>query len=313
MNWFTSFEKDLGVAFADAESILSSLPARFRGPAADYLDKFHALKENRSKNYICYLLPYWLKESARTEPKEIHQFAVANLLGMMYYHLIDELMDAPGQKGKYQLPLADLIRFEFTQLYSNYFVATSPFWTYYRKYAAEWADAVTRENECDFFQEDPVQIAHKASPVKLCIAGSLLLTGRENLIPTFEAAVDTVLITLQMLDDWEDWEKDLQEGSYNCLISIIQNELHLPNGIRPTSEEITKALYVQDILSRYAELANDNHNCLANIASSIPHLYQFHDYLRQNLQQGACQLRQERDLLMQGGLEYWLSKNMIRS
>ncbi|MGG6314273.1 hypothetical protein [Paenibacillus macerans] len=310
MNWLTSYEQDLEFAFRDAEEILSAMPEGFRGRAIGYLDKFHALKEHRSKNYICYLLPYWLRKASGAKQEDCHRFAVANLFGMMYYHLVDEAMDEPEAKSKFQLPLADLVRFEFMHIYSGYFPASSPFWAYYRKYAAEWADAVTLENVNDFFQEDPVRVAHKASPVKLTVAGTLLLTGREQLIPEWEAAVDTVLVTLQMLDDWEDWEKDLREDSYNCLISTIQKELGIPRDRRPTSEEIKQAIFVQDILSIYALRADRNHEALSGISGLLPHLFEFHDDLRRNVNQGAQKLQKERNLLMGGGLEYWLSKNM---
>lgn len=309
MNWFTSFEKELEKAFGEAEEMMSALPEAFRGQAAAYLDRFHALKRDGSQNYICYLLPFWLQESAGTKPDDSKRFTVAMIFVMMYYHLIDEVMDDPESADKRKLPLANLLQFEFLQLYGGYFPAASPFWDYYRKYAAEWAEAVALENGSDFFQEDPVRVAHKAAPVKLSVAGALLLTGRETRIAAFEAAVDTVLVTLQMLDDWEDWEKDLREGSYNCLISAVQRELQIPKDRRPTPEEIRQALYVRDILFTYSERTDHNAAVLAAAAPGLTHLRDFHEHLRQSLKQGAQSLQEERNLLKSGGLEYWLSKN----
>lgn len=310
MNWFTSFEQDLEIAFDEAESILSGLPETFRDQAITYLGRFHALKRGGSQNYISYLLPFWLQEAASVKSEDSRRLTVAMIFAMMYYHLIDEVMDDPQADDKRKLPLANLLLLEFGQIYRSYYPVSSPFWTYYRKYTAEWAEAVALENRSDFFRDNPVGIAHKASPVKLSVAGMLLLTGRDRRISAIEAAVDAVLVTLQMLDDWEDWEKDLREGSYNSLVSAVQQEMQILPDRRPTSEEIKHALYVRDILFTFAEQTDHNAAVLNANAPDLPHLREFHEYLRQNLVQGAQSLREERNLLVHGGLTYWLSKNM---
>lgn len=314
MKWFTNYEKDLELAFNQAEEILSAIPEEFRNQALNYLDRFHALKRPGSQNYICYLLPFWLQEAAGTRTEDSKRLTVAMIFVMMYYHLIDEVMDEPETKdNKRKLPLANLIQLEFWRIYATDYPPSSPFWSYYRKYMTEWAEVVASENESDFFQENPVRIAHKAAPVKLTVVGALLLTGREERIADFETAVDTVLMTLQMLDDWEDWEKDLQEGSYNSLISAIQQELQIPPARRPTPEEIKHALYVRDILLTYAIQTDHNTAILAQTAEGLPHLQAFHDYLKQSLKDGAESLQKERNLLTQGGLAYWLTKNRTDS
>lgn len=314
MKWFTNYEKDLELAFNQAEEILSAIPEEFRNQALNYLDRFHALKRPGSQNYICYLLPFWLQEAAGTRTEDSKRLTVAMIFVMMYYHLIDEVMDEPETKdNKRKLPLANLIQLEFWRIYATDYPPSSPFWSYYRKYMTEWAEVVASENESDFFQENPVRIAHKAAPVKLTVVGALLLTGREERIADFETAVDTVLMTLQMLDDWEDWEKDLQEGSYNALISAVQQELQIPPERRPTPEEIKHALYVRDILLTYAIQTDYNTAILAQTAEGLPHLQAFHDYLKQSLKDGAESLQKERNLLTQGGLAYWLTKNRTDS
>lgn len=312
-NWFHSYEKDLAAAFDQAETILSGLPEEFRGHGLNYLGKFHALKKSGSQNYICYLLPFWMQEAAGAKPELSRELTVAMILVMLHYHLIDEVMDNPEAGDKWKLPLANLLQLEFTRIYAALYASDSPFWSYYRKYAAEWAKAVLLENQHDFFQDNPVRIAHKASPVKLSVAGMLLLTEHDRLIAPFEAAVDAVLVTLQMLDDWEDWEKDLREGSYNSLISVVQHELQIPSDRRPTPDEVKHALHVRDILFIFAERTDQNAAILEVNAPGLTHLHEFHDYLRTNLRQGAESLRDERSLLAQGGLAYWLANQKILS
>ncbi|MGG4554328.1 hypothetical protein [Paenibacillus humicus] len=313
MRWLLNYEEDLQQAFTTADKLLSGLPPSFSQPARDFLDKFHVLKENRSKNYICYLLPYWLKEKSTVPITDCRQIAIANIFGMMYYHLLDDLMDNPEARFKHQLPLADLIHFEFLNIYRSYFPADSPFWPYFRKYIAEWADAVTYENSNNFFLEAPVRVAHKAAPVKLTVAAICLLSNQENMIPLLEDSVDTVLITLQMLDDWMDWEKDLKEGSYNCLIALIETKQQLTEMRRPTPDEIRQAIYTQGILSEYAQQAETHHQALSGVRCYTQHLYDFHEFLVHNIRQAAKQIEKDRKLLENGGLEYWLSKKNSNS
>lgn len=311
MIWLSKYEEELELVFDQAAQILSTLPPSFNNQALDYLDKFHALKQKRSKNYICYLLPYWLKNYFNVDTIITRDFAVANIFGMLYYHLIDEIMDQPMQPSKHQLPLADLIYLEFHNIYSKYFPFHSPFWSYSKQYIVEWAEAVTEENEHDYFQTDPILLAHKASPLKVAIVGSLFITQcKDNaLIFQLEDAVDLVLVTLQMLDDYEDWEKDLQEGSYNCLLSMIQTKLSIPLNRRPSIEEVKHALYVQDILVEYAETATRHHKQITTIQQYVPDLILFHKFLYENLIEAGSQIAKDRLLLQSGGLSYLIAKN----
>lgn len=310
MKWLTRYERELDLAFAEAERMLGSLPATFRTPAQNYLDRFHALKENRSKNYICYLLPFWLQPLSGLNAADTRRFAVANIFGMLYYHLIDECMDEPETRGTRKLPLAELIHSLFIEMYGGSFPGASPFWTYYRKYVSEWAEAVSAEGESDFFHEDPVRMGHKAAPVKLTVAGSLLLADRTDEIAKLEQAVDTVLVTLQLLDDWQDWEKDLREGSYNSLISVVQMKLDIRRERRPTCDEIHQAISSLDVLVTLWGHADRNHELLLDIQPYVPDLYDFHRDLVDNIAAGAREIQAKRSLLQRGGLEFWLSNNM---
>lgn len=310
MKWLTHYERELDLAFAEAERMLGSLPAAFQTPARNYLDRFHALKENRSKNYICYLLPFWLQRLSGLESAELRRFAVANIFGMMYYHLIDECMDEPESGGARKLPLAELIHSQFIQMYGSFFPGASPFWAYYRKYVSEWAEAVSEEGKSDFFHEEPVRMGHKAAPVKLTVAGSMLLAERTGEIAKLEQAVDTVLVTLQLVDDWQDWEKDLREGSYNSLISVTQAKLGIGQDRRPTPEEVHQAISTHDVLLTLWEHADLNHERLLRMKSDVPDLYDFHEYLVDNLKAGAREIQAKRNILQRGGLEFWISNNM---
>lgn len=310
MNWFVPYEQELELAFSEAESILSKLPEPFGKQACEYLDKFHALKENRSKNYICYLLPFWLQPHTGIDQKLCRQLTVANLFGMMYYHLIDACMDEPEMKTTRQLPLAEFIHMEFIRLYHDCFAGNPSFWTYYRKYATEWALAVSTEATSDFYNENPVRMGHKAAMVKLTVAGSMLASDREAEISILENAVDTVLVTLQLVDDWQDWEKDLAQGVYNSLVSVVRSQRNDSEGHAPTAEQVKEGIMTYDALGKLVELADRNHESLSAIKQLAPDLYHFHEDLQGNLTDGAKEVEAKRILLQGGGLGFWLAKNM---
>ncbi|MNJ45698.1 hypothetical protein D3C77_408050 [compost metagenome] len=112
-----------------------------------------------------------------------------------------------------------------------------------------------------------------------------------------------------MLDDYQDWEKDLNEGSYNCLLSMVQNELHIPMNRRPTIEEVKHSLFVQDVLVRYADIAIHNQTGVSTVEPYAPDLVLFHNFLCENLVGAASQITEDRALLQGGGLSYWIAKN----
>ncbi|MEF2967617.1 hypothetical protein V3851_17450 [Paenibacillus sp. M1] len=314
MQWLTAYEQQLQLAFDDAQAVLSGFPEPFRSQALVYLDGFNILNKKHSQNYICYLLPFWLERTAGHRAGDSRRLAVANILGMMYYHLIDACMDEPEPTATRRLPLAEMIHLEFLRYYTGIFPGDSSFWAYYGKYVSEWAEAVSQEAGSDYLHDNPVLMGRKAAPVKLSVAGSMLRAeGGETHISRLEQAVDTVLVTLQLLDDWEDWEKDLQEGSYNSLISKVRREAGIPADHRPTPDEIRQGIYTYGVLSRLSELSNRNHESLHDLKQSVPDLYEFHEFLRSNLEEGAMEIERERMMLTRGGLEYWLSKNMNNS
>lgn len=308
--WFQAYEEDLETVFSEAEKTLSKLPDSFRPAGLKFLDKFHVLKEGRSKNYISYLLPLWLRDCSHLSVEDSRKFALANIFGLLYFQIVDDVMDNPHSSPQEWLPLANLLQLEFISIYNTYFPAESPFWNYYRTYLQQWAEAVTHENRKDYFRDSPLGMAHKAAPVKLSIASSMILSGQTELIPVLEDAVDHTLITLQMLDDLKDWKKDLEDNNYNSLIAFVRIEERVSSEEVLSEEMIEQAIFIGDCLLRYAEFALAKHIHVEVVQQHAPHLRDFNHYLLEELQNIAVTIRNDRILLEKGGLNYWLSKNV---
>lgn len=309
-DWFDAYREDMQWAFDEAEQIITKMPGVFRTTALKMLDEAHALKEDNPNNYISFLLPLWLRSCSQLSIQDTRRLSLANIFGMMYFQTIDYVMDSPGESPPELLPLANLLQQQFFHIYSSYFPAESAFWDYYRIYLQQWADAVTYENQENYFLDNPVRMAHKAAPIKLSVASSLMMSGQISLIPQLEDATDYALITLQMLDDVMDWKKDMKEANYNSLVAFVRAELQIPADQAVSAEQIEQVIYIKDGLNRYAEQAAANHLQVEAINELVPHLRDFSYHLLEELRNAAENIEKDRMLLQTGGLNYWLSKNV---
>lgn len=310
MNWLRPFEEDLTWVFNEAERVISSLPAPLDSQGLHYIGRFHVFREDKSShNYISYLLPLWLQDYTKLSREDCRTFALANTFGMLYYHIQDEIMDDSSSNARELLPLANLLHLEFLSMYQSYFPANSPLWHYFKIYMLQWAYAVTHENTKDYFLQDQLTVSHKAALVKLSCAASLLLSNQDQHISSLSEAVDHVLLILQMLDDWADWEQDLVEGNSNCLLSLIRSELHIAQEQQLTHQEVRQALFIHGTFNKYVELAQSRHHILSTFSETVPFLFDFHESMLANLREGTAEIERELNLLQQGGLQYWLEKN----
>lgn len=313
MNWFTDYEADLRAVFVEAEQMISRFPTPLNDRGLAYLNKFHPYREGSTKNYICYLLPFWLRELDGVDEKSCGDMALAGVFVMLHFFVEDDIMDTAPPEWKEQLALAHMFQLEFVSIYNRSFSTDSPFWEHYRQYMTEWASSVAVEKGADDYFLNPVRIAHKASPVKLASTGVLIKAGLETVIPHISNAVDRVLITLQMTDDRADWEEDLLNGSANGLLAYIRRERNLGEDGMLDRDVVLSFLHIQGGLARYTEMAEERHNDLFEEGgTTIRHLTDFHLFLISGLQKEASEMEQIKNRLLQGGFYYWMSKEMTK-
>ncbi|GAC41233.1 hypothetical protein [Paenibacillus popilliae] len=307
MEWFDEYKEDLEVVFAEAARLISSFPDPLQEMGLRYLDKSNSLLGD-SNSYVCNLLPFWLQEATGVERSDCRRLGLAGVFMMLHYCLLDDVMDSSEQSGWHKpLALGQLFYIEYERVYRQLFPASTPFWNHYNQYTAEWAEAVSMEREHDFFLNDRVRVGHKASPVKLSAIGAAYLGRTEYLLPVIAAAVEMVLVTLQMSDDAEDWEVDLREGSYNCLLSWIRAMTNRPPGAWLTPDEVRQAITVSDALRGYADIAAENHAQLQRLPVAAPHLLAFHQAIADSLRQEAEYIYEKKNKLLAGGFSFILS------
>lgn len=309
MNWLEDYKEELHTVFQDCRTIISGFPEPLRSQGLAFLEQFDVFQVHSKKNYICYLLPYWLSSECGLSAGETRRMSAGNVVLMLFFFLQDDLMDNRHSAPAEVLPLANLLYVEFLDLYRPLFPPESLFWSYFRRYITEWADSVAGEAAGDYYWTDRSRIARKASPLKLSSTAALLLSDKPSFIADSEEMLEAVLITLQMLDDYEDWEEDLAEGSYNCLLSLVRHHLQQDTAIL-TPAAVKYFIFTTGGLAQYTATAAGNHERLLAGRLSIPGLTAFHQMLVDNLQQIAAAIEAEKVLLQGGGLGYWLSKNM---
>ena len=307
MRWFEDFKEDMAAVFKEAAEAIARFPAPLDRRGLAYINGFNPLVEDSAKNYICYLLPFWLNDAAPITTAQRRALSLANVFVMLHFFVQDDVMDTAPEDWKEQLALGSLLQQEFQDRYRALFPSDSVFWTCARTMLTDWAANVTAENANDPFLHDPLRIAKKAAPLHMASVGAMLLAGREEQLSLVSELVDHTLVTLQMADDWADWQDDLADGSYNCLLSMIRFELSIDRS--PTAAEVKHALYTRDVLVRYAELALPHYEALLHSAVRIPYLLDFHQSLIGQLNHDSNGIAEQRRILAAGGLHYFLAKN----
>ncbi|WP_281888469.1 hypothetical protein [Paenibacillus sp. YYML68] len=310
MIWIDRHRQELEAVFKEAEAVVSRLPAPFDSMGKRYLDKFTILNEDSTKNYICYLLPYWLQPLTGLQPRECSKLSLAGIFDMLYFFLADDVIDDGGAGARQKLTLGHLIHLEQLRLYQELFHSESPIWDYYRKYSMEWAHAVLHENERDYFAQETNKLAHKASPVKLTATACLMLSDRADRIAELEKLVDHVLTTLQLVDDWIDWEDDLKGDTYNALLAMVRTIL--PEDEWYSVPAIRRLVCDRGLFERYAEEAVNHHLTWSSEGSDLEELRAFDRFLAYSLVRDVAIMNEEKRQLTHGGIFYYLSKNLAK-
>ncbi|MCU6711789.1 hypothetical protein M6D81_24110 [Paenibacillus sp. J5C_2022] len=319
MIWYESYIEQLTEVYRAASERIAKFPPPLNEIGLQYAEKFNPVKQDKGKDYICTLLPYWLQDQAGLTNEQCGQLSLANVYGMLYFFIQDDVMDDGPMDAsglKQQLALGNLFYLEMFAVFRSLFPSDSPFWQHYEQYVSVWADCVVNEGDANYFLNDPLRTAGKAGPVKVSCVAAWLLAGQPHNIAKSEQAVDIALMTLQMLDDWADWEEDMKEGSYNGLLAMIASDFASQAGgvngrsseegsiTRLTKEQVETAIYVHCCMNRYAAFAKDNYEKLLLLEGIPSPLIGFQSYMVACLTETADHIASKKSALLLGGLNY---------
>jgi hypothetical protein len=135
VDWYTRYTTELEQVYKEAEDRISIFPLPLNHIGLAYAEKFNPVKHEGRKDYICSLLPFWIKEASGISDSQCKSLALANVYGMLYFFIQDDLMDStPAANWKEQLALGNLLMLEMFRILRELFPSDSQFWNYYHRY-----------------------------------------------------------------------------------------------------------------------------------------------------------------------------------
>jgi hypothetical protein len=177
-------------------------------------------------------LPFWLGQAFGLEAKAMRALTQANLFGLAYVRLQDDVIDgelasAEGAPAPAVAPLlATALYHLWLEPYRHLFDAASPFWHYFDTYLAQWLGGSLRDRPATEAGRWPVvdrahalALAERGAPLKIGATGACLLAGRGGDVPAAEAALDHLLGAAVLVDHAQDWRQDLATGRYNAFVA----------------------------------------------------------------------------------------------
>lgn len=253
--------------------IASAYPPLLQQELLKKIDKFFADKKGLSL-----YLPFWLRDVMAINTDILTGVIASNFFGLSYFLVVDHLMDAdPVESGfsAERMPLTTLLFSDFISFYQRLFMPDALFWTDFRKYLNEWAEKVTLEKcrqlppamyDQDAVGEDPPLwgeslseigkkfMAGKSAPIKIPAAALCHYNKKAELIADLETIIDLITLSIQMLDDYKDWQEDLEAGNYTYFLSKVTTLGSCEHGKEPEgAKEVAWSIIMETKADDYLE------------------------------------------------------------
>lgn len=305
MNAIDKYRPEIAAMFEEASREMEGLPDEFRELGQALLAKSNPLANGGVSNLICFLLPYWMRETTGGSEALCRDLAVGNLFMMLHYFVLDDAMD--GQEGRSpqglrkSLALGQLLYGMYRQRYTRHFPHDSSLWTYERAYEEQWAIVVGSEGREAVDPRDIARLAGKAALVKLCATGLLLESGKAASIREAEQAIDLALAILQLSDDLEDWREDLADEKRNAFLTLVRSKLALPGSELLTEPLVKRAIYRLGCVSGLADIASEFEAGMRRLPVVPGGLLAFGEAIEREIRAQARAIEEAVEALVAGG------------
>lgn len=312
MDCLKDFEKQLRYAYRICEDIIMDYPVFFREEALELLKEYDVFVPDTNKEYMSFLLPFWLGRYYSIEDEILIKLCTGNIFGLFYFLQLDNVMDnEEGKNNGSELSLANMFFMDFLAQYQSIFPHDSVFWKYFRKYFRQWSVSSKLHEEGLWMKEQSHDsldyLAHKASPQKVSVAAVCVLKDAGHMIDSICLGVDKIALSVQVMDDWYDWREDVDSGNCTYFLSLIMKKFGLKNIKQIDTIHYMAAIHRHGIFMDFCNIARGNHQFVEK--TSIEYMIQYHNKLLDVYEGILENIKKEEKVMLYGGFGRILDKN----
>ncbi|MBM4458685.1 MAG: hypothetical protein FJ011_13100 [Chloroflexi bacterium] len=194
-------------------------------------------------------LPRWLGESLDLGAEAAEALALANVFGLAYVRLRDDLADGETESADWAQTLAATLHDRWVAVYIQLFDGQRAFWRCFQQYMIEWRqsdESPTRPFEA-YTTDDFLRLAHRGAPLKIGCAAAYLLAHRPGIMPALTKTIDCLLVAAVLLDHVKDWRDDLAAGRYNAFVSYVSALAQTPENRVANRRAVWQELAAGDV------------------------------------------------------------------
>ncbi|MDQ2084848.1 hypothetical protein RBH29_00160 [Herbivorax sp. ANBcel31] len=320
MKFFYDFYDELKKVFENCQEIISNYPEGLSDTGKKYLSRYNVFEENASKNYICYLLSFWVNHECGVKKDICIKITVANTFMMLFAFIQDDLIDREIELKDMpeMISLGNLFFLEFMSIYREIFESHKKIWDYYDFYMKRWSKSITDEqkninNEISLLEEEMVSIvSSKAELVKIAVTGICVLSKKEKLLNIYSKAVDKILFSLQIADDYIDWEKDLKKSNTNILLREFMKKEGIKYSMDIKASDVKEEIIFGTIVDKLCTVLRENsYNLNLMIEDKNIYIKEYNNSILGFMEDQRRKCLEKKRKIEMGGFSNWVDKNIF--
>ena len=228
-------------------------------------------------------LSRWVGEAMGVAPETVESLVLANVYMLAFGRILDDVVDGEHRPSNHGLSHSALTMTTLHHLwlsqYADLLAGVGPrgrrFWPYFREYMSEWLGVLMQDTHpkhtfrC-YEKADWAWLAWQGAPLKVCCAAACILSDKEDAIPPLAAAVDDIMIAVEMLDATFDWLGDLDAGRYNCFVAYCSDLPQTEENLYGNRKAVLEEIHLGKAEKPYFELMCSSLARAAEAAESVP-------------------------------------------